>query len=102
MMSEYLISGIGSDDAFIFCKTWETQKLNQDGSLEQIMTDTFHHAFMTMFITSLTTAVAFLGSSISAVTAVACFRYNIILYKYFTKELLCSISLFIVSLSYLL
>lgn len=38
------------------------------------MTDSFHHAFVTMFVTALTTAVAFLGSYISSVTAVCCFR----------------------------
>lgn len=73
----YSFSGIGSDDAFIFCKIWNIQKKDQCGSLLKIMTDTFHHAFISMFVTALTTSVAFLGSYVSSVTAVSCFRYII-------------------------
>ncbi|CAG9855076.1 unnamed protein product [Phyllotreta striolata] len=73
LLATVVAIGIGSDDAFIFCKSWEMQKQDHEAGLEQIMNNTFHHAFMSLFVTTLTTAVAFLGSCISAVTALACF-----------------------------
>ncbi|CAH1153672.1 unnamed protein product [Phaedon cochleariae] len=73
LLATIVAIGIGSDDAFIFCKIWQMQKQDQGCSLLKTMTDTFHHAFMSMFVTALTTAVAFLGSYISSVTAVSCF-----------------------------
>ncbi|XP_018362841.1 PREDICTED: protein dispatched isoform X1 [Trachymyrmex cornetzi] len=67
--------GIGADDAFIYCKVWESkkeQKLSNDG-LVQLVQETMKHAFPAMFVTSLTTAVAFFASIVSNVTAINCF-----------------------------
>lgn len=66
--------GIGADDAFIFCKLWKcikTEKTN--ASLQQIVQETMNHALLSMSITSFTTAVAFLSSFVSAITAIRCF-----------------------------
>ncbi|XP_012280511.1 protein dispatched [Orussus abietinus] len=67
--------GIGADDAFIFCKVWECgkqQKLNS-GGLVHLVQETMKHAVPSMFVTSLTTAVAFFASIVSNVTAINCF-----------------------------
>ncbi|CAH1377826.1 unnamed protein product [Tenebrio molitor] len=65
--------GIGADDAFIFCKIWHTVKEEKNSSIVKLMGDTFHHAFFSMFVTSLTTSVAFLASYASSVIAICCF-----------------------------
>ncbi|KAL6444551.1 hypothetical protein ACFW04_001990 [Cataglyphis niger] len=67
--------GIGADDAFIYCKVWESgkqQKLSNDELVHLVQT-TMKHAFPSMFVTSLTTAVAFFASIVSNVTAINCF-----------------------------
>lgn len=76
-MKYYLsqLTGIGSDDAFIFCKIWNKVKQDEkDEPIVHMLTDTFRHAFVSIFITTLTTTVAFMASYISTVTAVCCFR----------------------------
>ncbi|XP_034948798.1 protein dispatched [Chelonus insularis] len=67
--------GIGADDAFIFCKIWEQhkQQKNSNGSLTKVVQETMKHAVPSMFVTSLTTAVAFFASIVSNVTAINCF-----------------------------
>ncbi|XP_054006493.1 protein dispatched isoform X1 [Hylaeus anthracinus] len=67
--------GIGADDVFIYCKIWERgreQKLSNDG-LVRLVQETMKHAVPSMFVTSLTTAVAFFASVVSNVTAINCF-----------------------------
>lgn len=69
--------GIGADDAFIYCKIWERskeQKISNNG-LVRLVQETMKHAVPSMFVTSLTTAVAFFASVVSNVTAINCFRY---------------------------
>lgn len=70
------LSGIGADDTFIFCKIWLLNKseCNDNNGLVKIMSDTIYHAYSSMFVTSATTAAAFLASYISSITAVRCFR----------------------------
>ncbi|XP_044016509.1 protein dispatched homolog 1 [Aphidius gifuensis] len=71
--------GIGSDDAFIFCKVWEIQKKkyiknnNNSIGLTRLVQETLKHAVPSMLVTSLTTAVAFFASIVSNVTAINCF-----------------------------
>ncbi|KOC67518.1 Protein dispatched [Habropoda laboriosa] len=70
--------GIGADDAFIYCKIWERgkqQKISSNG-LVRLVQETMKHAIPSMFVTSLTTAVAFFASVVSNVTAINCFRHN--------------------------
>ncbi|XP_026674995.1 protein dispatched [Ceratina calcarata] len=67
--------GIGADDAFIYCKIWERgkeQKISNNG-LVKLVQETMKHAVPSMFVTSLTTAVAFFASVVSNVTAINCF-----------------------------
>ncbi|KAF5283571.1 hypothetical protein FQR65_LT13826 [Abscondita terminalis] len=72
LLSTIVAIGIGADDAFIFCKAWHSAKEEKDSSIK-IMISTFHHAFVSMLVTSLTTAAAFLASYISSITTVRCF-----------------------------
>ena len=69
--------GIGSDDAFIFCKVWECNKrqksLNATSGLTRLIHETMKHAVPSMLVTTLTTAVAFFASIVSNVTAINCF-----------------------------
>ncbi|XP_015609573.1 protein dispatched homolog 1 isoform X2 [Cephus cinctus] len=67
--------GIGADDAFIFCKVWECGKQQKltNGGLVRLVQETMKHALPSMFVTSLTTAVAFFASIVSNVTAINCF-----------------------------
>ncbi|KAJ4434346.1 hypothetical protein ANN_22905 [Periplaneta americana] len=68
-------SGIGADDAFIFCKVWQCAKAEKNnGTLVKLVHDTLRHATLSMFVTSLTTAAAFYASYISSITAIGCFR----------------------------
>lgn len=72
--------GIGADDTFIFCKMWQVNKKDQsnENNINKILSKTFYHAFNSMFVSMLTTAVAFWGSYVSSVTAISCFRYVLI------------------------
>ncbi|KAJ8665715.1 hypothetical protein QAD02_007377 [Eretmocerus hayati] len=69
--------GIGSDDAFIFCKIWEDNKrfksLNARSDLVRLVHETLRHAVPAIFVTTLTTSVAFFASIVSHVTAINCF-----------------------------
>ncbi|XP_076375765.1 protein dispatched-like isoform X1 [Megalopta genalis] len=67
--------GIGADDAFIYCKIWEKGKQQKisDNGLVKLVQETMKHAVPSMFVTSLTTAVAFFASVVSNVTAINCF-----------------------------
>lgn len=74
LLTIVIIIGIGADDACIYCKIWvcaKTEKTN--GTLVKLVRDTLHHACLSMFVTSVTTAAAFFGSVISNITAVRCF-----------------------------
>ncbi|CAL1292977.1 unnamed protein product [Larinioides sclopetarius] len=73
-MDFLILVGIGADDACIYCKIWACAKAEKNnGTLVKLVRDTLHHACLSMFITSVTTAVAFFGSSISNITAIRCF-----------------------------
>ncbi|XP_050314515.1 protein dispatched isoform X2 [Anthonomus grandis grandis] len=67
--------GIGADSSFILCKMWHVKKNDEanDNDVHEILTGTIKHAFKSMFVTALTTAVAFWGSYVSTVTAISCF-----------------------------
>lgn len=76
-MTRKLLIGIGADDAFVYCKVWESRKQQKlsNGGLVRLVQETIKHAFPPMFVTSLTTAIAFFTSFVSHVTAINCFRY---------------------------
>ena len=75
----YLIfTGIGADDVFIFCKVWgsikEQKSISTKTHMIYLVQETMKHSVPAMFVTTLTTAVAFFASIVSNVTAVNCFR----------------------------
>lgn len=66
--------GIGADDAFVFTDVWRQSKQNNPGaSLTRITTDTLKHASLSMFVTSFTTAAAFIANFSSQITTIKCF-----------------------------
>ncbi|XP_015919103.2 protein dispatched homolog 1 isoform X1 [Parasteatoda tepidariorum] len=74
LLTVIIIIGIGADDACIYCKIWSCAKAEKsNGTLVKLVCDTFHHACLSMLVTSITTAAAFFGSMISNITAVRCF-----------------------------
>ncbi|XP_075970868.1 RND transporter family member dispatched [Anticarsia gemmatalis] len=90
-----VVIGIGADDAFIYVKVWKMiskqlikdNVVSQDNGLSdiknvssagetiliQILEETMKHSIVTMFITTLTTAVAFYASYVSYIPAINCF-----------------------------
>lgn len=90
-----VVIGIGADDAFIYVKIWKMvgkqlikdNIVNQDNGLSdiknvssagetilvQILEETMKHSITTMFITTLTTAIAFYASYVSYIPAINCF-----------------------------
>lgn len=50
-----------------------TKQEKKSSSIAKQMSDTFHHAFFSIFVLSVTTAVAFFASYISSITAICCF-----------------------------
>lgn len=85
--------GIGADDAFITVKLWKCSIIERVKSmglpvsatssfatnashvdtLTELMASTLSHAAIAMLVTSLTTALAFYTSFLSAITAIRCF-----------------------------
>lgn len=90
-----VVIGIGADDAFLYVKVWKmvSKQLirdnvaSQDSGLGdiknvssagetimvQILEETLKHSVVTIFITTLTTAVAFFASYVSYIPAINCF-----------------------------
>ncbi|EDO35179.1 predicted protein [Nematostella vectensis] len=55
--------GIGADDAFVFCDVWRQSKRDHPGaSLKTVTYTTLRHASTSMFVTSFTTAAAFVAN----------------------------------------
>ncbi|XP_033310868.1 protein dispatched [Bombus bifarius] len=75
LLAIVVVVGIGADDAFIYCKIWEKEKEKKisNNGLVRLVQETMKHAVPSMFVTSLTTAVAFFASVVSNVTAINCF-----------------------------
>ncbi|CAG4941356.1 unnamed protein product [Parnassius apollo] len=89
-----VVIGIGADDAFLYVKLWKMickqlirDNVSQENALNdiknvssagetiliQILEETLRHSIVTMFITTLTTAVAFFASYVSYIPAINCF-----------------------------
>ena len=66
--------GIGADDAFVYTDVWrQSKKLHSGASLTKITAETLKHASLSMFVTSFTTAAAFLANLSSEITSIRCF-----------------------------
>ncbi|XP_048586598.1 protein dispatched homolog 1-like [Nematostella vectensis] len=66
--------GIGADDAFVFCDVWRQSKRDHPGaSLKTVTYTTLRHASTSMFVTSFTTAAAFVANFSSEITTIKLF-----------------------------
>ena len=61
----FIILGIGADDLFIFLDVWKNTAYNVYPSLAHRLSDAYKRAIVSMFVTSLTTAIAFFASAYS-------------------------------------
>lgn len=69
-----ILVGIGADDAFVLCDVWNYTKVDKPNSeLSETVNVTLHHAALSMFVTSFTTAAAFYANYVSNITAIRCF-----------------------------
>ena len=68
-----LLIAIGADNVFIIHDTWKQTRFESQGHLVTHMNLTLKHAIGSIFVTSFTTAVAFLASIVSNIPAVRCF-----------------------------
>ena len=69
-----LLTAVSVVDVFIFCDTWQQVKTEHPSwTAEQRMSKTFSHAITPIFVTSFTTAAAFLTNLVSDIAAIQCF-----------------------------
>ena len=69
LLAILLLIAIGADDVFIFCDTFEHVKAaNPDADLVDWISQTMHHAAVSILVTSLTTAAALYANVISEIT----------------------------------
>ncbi|XP_060704414.1 protein dispatched homolog 1 isoform X1 [Hemiscyllium ocellatum] len=69
-----ILVGIGADDAFVLCDVWNHTKFDKPkAELAETVSVTLHHAALSMFVTSFTTAAAFYANYVSNITAIRCF-----------------------------
>ena len=69
-----IVIAIGADDVFIFYDTWKAMKVKYpDKDIEFWLAKTMDHAALSVFVTSLTTASAFLANLVSRITSIRCF-----------------------------
>ena len=73
VLSVFMILGIGADDVFVFFNTWKLMEAKNFSTMTQHLTETFRVAAGAMFVTSLTTAAAFLASAASPLLCVSSF-----------------------------
>ncbi|XP_065662076.1 protein dispatched homolog 1 isoform X3 [Hydra vulgaris] len=73
VLSVFIILGIGADDIFVFYNTWKLMENEKFSCLQKHLTETFRIASGAMFVTSLTTAVAFFASATSPLLGVSSF-----------------------------
>ncbi|XP_067938423.1 protein dispatched homolog 1-like [Watersipora subatra] len=74
LLAAVVVVALGADDLFVYWKTWTTIKLSRNASvLERIVTLTFQHASVAMFVTSASTAAAFYACSYTDIVSIRCF-----------------------------
>ncbi|KAJ8311351.1 hypothetical protein KUTeg_010706 [Tegillarca granosa] len=73
ILSIFIILGIGADDLFVFYDTWRLSAFSSYPSLAHRVSDVYKKSALSMFITSLTTMIAFFASAISPLLATQSF-----------------------------
>ncbi len=74
LLSGLVIIALVADDVFLYYDTFQRMKMKYpSGNLSLWTTETMRHAGLSIFVTSLTTASAFLANVISDITAIKCF-----------------------------
>ena len=76
-LSIFIILGIAADDVFVFTDAWrQSGKLHHTkGDFDKRMAFTYRRASKAMFVTSFTTAAAFLATGFSDVMPISSFGY---------------------------
>jgi len=70
----FVVFALGADDVFVAVDKWKNARLaNKNGSVEDIAAAALPDAAFAMFLTSITTAVAFFGTAICPVAPLKCF-----------------------------
>ncbi|KAK3093447.1 hypothetical protein FSP39_015842 [Pinctada imbricata] len=85
ILSIFIILGIGADNIFVFYDVWRLTAFSSYPSLAHRLSDAYSKSTLSMFITSLTTSVAFFSSAISPLLATRSFGIfsgMLILYNY--------------------
>lgn len=73
VLAIFIILGIGADDLFVFYDAWRLTAFSPYPSLAHRLNDAYSKSCKSMFITSLTTAVAFTASALSPLLATKSF-----------------------------
>ena len=74
LLALLLLIAIGADDVFVYYDAWQHVKSEHPTwTTEQRLSATFSHAILSIFVTSFTTAAAFLANVVSDITALRCF-----------------------------
>nr|XP_006817718.1 PREDICTED: protein dispatched homolog 1-like [Saccoglossus kowalevskii] len=74
MLAFVLLIAIGADDAFVYCDIWKhTKQANAQSTKESIIGKALRHGFLTMFVTSFTTAAALFANIVNPITSIRCF-----------------------------
>ena len=87
IITMFIILGIGADDLFVFYDAWRLTAFSSYPSLAHRLNDAYSKSSRSMFITSLTTAVAFAASALSPLLATksfGVFAAILVFYNYFS------------------
>ena len=100
LMALLLLIAVGADDVFVFYDTWlQVRDECPEWSRDQRLSATFSHALLAIFVTSFTTAAAFMANLVSHITAIQCFGVfaaltvtaNFIMMATITPAVICAI-----------
>ena len=74
MLALIIVIGVGADDVFVYLDVWkQTKKAMPTATMTEWVNITLRHAALSMFVTSFTTAIAFLANIISPITGIKTF-----------------------------
>ena len=87
ILTIFIILGIGADDLFVFYDAWRLTAFSSYPSLAHRLNDAYSKSCTSMFVTSLTTAVAFAASALTPLLATksfGVFAAILVFYNYFS------------------